>query len=157
MIVDIVVCGYLVTDEQLVRFADLELHPPPPPTAQRALIIQTLAWIRRQPSRLDPVRVQFPRHEDPRTAPRRILFFTRSRRNVDHRFRFREIDEDLRTRERIMAVHPSIRVLLTNAEFVTFPNPSHTIKLPGEFIVRDTDESSSEEVLLPAKPSREWF
>lgn len=75
--------------------------------------------------------------------------------SIDHRYKFNETDEDRRLRDKIMDLHPSIPVLLTDAEFVTFPNPSLSIRLPGEFVVRGRSSRVSEEVLLPALPSRE--
>jgi len=143
MIVDEVVCGYLVTIEQLAKFADLELQPLP--KTRSGFIVRTFQWLRKQPTKLHPIDVYYPRDKDPRTAPYRILFPTRGRVNIDHRYKFNETDEDRRLRDKIMDLHPSIPVLLTDAEFVTFPNPSLSIRLPGEFVVRGPSSLVSEE------------
>lgn len=151
MIVDEVVCGYLVTDEQLLKFANLELQPFPPQTNQIGFLLRAFPWFRKQPARLNFLRVQHPRNEDPRTTPIRILFPTRSRTNIDHCYSFNEIDKDIQQRDRVMDFHPSIRVLMTEAEFMTCANPSLSIRLPGEYLAScpSPTDSDSEEVLSP--------
>jgi len=80
MIVDELVCGFLVTIEQLAKFADLELQPLP--KTRSGFIVRTLQWLRKQPAKLHPIDVYYPRDKDPRTAPYRILFPTRGRLNT---------------------------------------------------------------------------
>lgn len=150
MIVDEVVCGWLVTMEQLVKFAELEIRPLPDLDDNFGLRLRALLWFDHNWPQLSPLSTRYPRLADPRPDPYRIMFPTRGRTDISHRYKFVETDEDRRLREKVMNLHPSIRVLLTNADFVTIPNPECTIILPGEFVVRTEVTSDSDEVPLPS-------
>lgn len=146
MIVDEVVRGWLVTAEQLAKFAELEIRPLP--DTQHGLRLRTPMWLSKEWPRLHPLSTRYPRLDGPRTAPYRIIFPTRGRREIDHRYTFVEADEDRRLRQKIMNSRSSITVLLTNADFVTVPIPTGTIILPGEFVVVEPVDSDSDEVHL---------
>lgn len=153
MIVDEVVCGWLVTAEQLSKFAELEIQRPP--RTQHGLVERALTWFDESWPMLSPISTRYPRLADPRLDSYRLMFPTRGRTDIDHRYEFVETDKDRRLREKVMNLSPRITLLLTNAEFVTIPNPASTIILPGEFEVVENIDSGSDDLPISDPDSDE--
>lgn len=135
MIVDEVVCGYLVTPEQLAKFADehdISYKSSSPSLRDVVLRSRTETYIEKKFRNLHPAMVAYPRLVERRKAFPEILFATRQVFDVSHKYSFTETPRDQEVLEGIMNVDPSIRAILKDSTFVTVPNPSGDILLPGE-------------------------
>lgn len=75
-----------------------------------------------------------------------ILFSTRQVFEVSHKYMFKEKSRGKEMLDKMMNLYPNIRLLLENAKFVTVPNPSGNMMLPGEWPTRAEEEFELAEV-----------
>lgn len=127
MIIDEVVCGYIPSTEQVAKCADRQNIKDK--SLQRPKV---LAWLQRIFPQTPPILVNYPRLQDPRLSPIHILFCTRIVRNAPRTYQFEETPDDKDFLEDLMNSHPSVRILMTGAQFVTVPDPAGNVVLPGE-------------------------
>lgn len=141
MIVDQVICGYLVNPEQLVKFAETQQIPYMSSDIELSKVVlrqRAETWIEKKYRKLHPTVITFPRRADLSDSFVEMIFATRQVFDVSHKYTFKERSRDKEILENIMNVDPSIRALLDNAKFVTVPNPSGSMMLPGEWPSRSS-------------------
>lgn len=135
MIVEEIICGYLVAPEQLVKFAEENDLPwqSSDVLVRDGILRQNVGYcIEATFRKLHPFIIAYPRGVHPRKMASELLFPTRQVFEVPHTLKFTETPRDKEILERIMNVHPRIRALLENAQFVNVPNPANDMMLPGE-------------------------
>jgi len=126
-----VACGYLVRPEKLVGYAKANSirHSE---TSHIVLRAKMAAFIKKKhPVVRFPIITKYPRLQSPYLSPRYLMFVTRSHLKR-YNYQYSETDEDRCIRDDYMKLDSDMRDLLTDAKFVTIPDPADEIILPGE-------------------------
>ncbi|KAI0293291.1 hypothetical protein B0F90DRAFT_1763826, partial [Multifurca ochricompacta] len=126
------ICGYLVSPDQLRKFAHSQNLRYDPGGDLVMLHSQVRRWVERQPKLPIPclLNVKYPRLVSPTVGGLRILIPTRHRTTV-HTFQFEEKDIDKSILQKVLD-HPQLSPLGLDATFVTCPDPDLQRRLPGE-------------------------
>ena len=78
-----------------------------------------------------PIGVKYPRLRSPFLSPRYLMFVTRTR-VAPYNYEFTKSIIDQGTLLRYKSLDSDMENLLADAKFVTVPNPSNDMRLPGE-------------------------
>jgi len=126
-----VVCGYLVSGKSLTHFADAKGIAPAYKISLRPRVAQFVE--QNYPGAGGSVMtVKYPRFQSPFLSPRHLMFITRARYGVPCDHQIAETDQDQRILESYRSQDSAMQVLLAHVKFVTVPNPSNDMRLPGE-------------------------
>ena len=125
------VCGYLVRRERLTAFGDANNIPYEKNchVFLRPLVVRFVE--KKYPRVAPPITVRYPRLQSSFLSPRYLMFVTRTRDAPDN-YEFTESIIDQGTLQRYKSLDPDMENLLADAKFVTVPNPSSDMRLPGE-------------------------
>lgn len=126
-----IICGYLVSPEQLRVFANAQGIRYDPGGDLALLHSGVRRWAEGHKLPIPHLwEVQYPRLVSPTEGGPRILIPTR-RRTAVHTFQFKEKDKDREILRRVLE-HPQLSALGVDAVFVTCPDPVLQWTLPGE-------------------------
>jgi hypothetical protein len=125
-------CGYLVKRDKLTSFADGNGIP----YAKNNHIMlrgRVTDFVKaRHPKVPLPFTTMYPRGQSPYRSPRYLMFATGVHPKVPFTFQFTETERDLDVFKQLMSLDSDMRNLLTDAKFVTVPDPMNERCLPGE-------------------------